>query len=178
MGQMNTGEWLTRGTVWFALVLYVAGEMVNVSRRGPERLVAARWLNSFGCAAFLAHVTCAFHFYHGWSHSAAYRETARQTAELVGWNWGGGLYLNYLFALVWLGEAVSSWVNPNGHLQRPKWLTWTVRSFFLFMMLNGAVVFPHGAVRWFGLVLCLTLAGCWWASRTRIAGSPDPSKSA
>src|SRR5258705_11066382 len=102
---MDSGEWLTRGTVWLALVLYVAGEMVNVGRRGRERFVAARWLNSFGCAAFLAHVTCAFHFYHGWSHSAAYDETARQTAELVGWNWGGGLFLNYLFALVWLGEA-------------------------------------------------------------------------
>ncbi len=178
MGRMHNGEWLTRGTVWVALSLYVGGEIVKAGRGGGARRGAARWLNNFGCTAFLAHVTCAFHFYHGWSHSAAYAETARQTAELVGKNWGGGLYLNYLFALVWVAEVIGSWISPKGHIQRPDWLLWTMRAFFFFMIFNGTVLFPSGMVRWFGFVLCLVLAVCWWPHRSRIAGSPDPSKSA
>ena len=165
---MDTGEWLTRGTVWLALLLHVANEVVkHTARTGGQ--AAARWLNTLGCAVFLAHVACAFHFYHGWSHTNAYADTARQTAKLFGWNWGGGLYVNYLFALLWAGEVIWSWANPGGHLQRPGWMTWSLRSFFLFMMLNGAVVFVHGAMRWFGMILCLTLVACWWRGRSRRA---------
>jgi hypothetical protein len=39
------------------------------------------------------------------------------------------------------------------------------------MMLNGGVVFAHGAGRWFGLVLCLALAGCWWPRRNPTTNS-------
>jgi len=161
---VDTGKWLTRGTVWLALALYVASESA-AARRSGESFRAARWLNTAGGAAFLAHVTCAFLFYHHWSHAAAYADTARQTAEFSGWNWGGGLYVNYAFVLVWLGEVIWSWTNPNRYHQRPKWMTWVVRGFFLFMMFNGAVVFVRNPARWFGLILCVTLAGCWWPRR-------------
>ncbi len=173
---MDAGQWLTRGTVWLALSLYVASEMAKTAGRSREQGGAARWLNSLGCAAFLAHVACAFQFYHHWSHAAAYADTARQTAALFRWNWGGGLYLNYFFALVWLGEVVWSWRNPRGYLHRPNGMTWAVRGFFLFMMFNGAMVFARGPARWFGLILCLTLVACWL--RKRIAGLPDQSESA
>ena len=163
---MDTGEWLTRGTVWLALSLYVASEIAAARRVGGSGLVA-RWLNTAGCVAFLGHVACAFHFYHHWSHAAAYADTARQTSEFSGWNWGGGLYINYAFALLWLGEVVWAWANPTGYFHRPNWMTWIVRGFFLFMMFNGAVVFVHNSARWFGLILCVTLAGCWWARRKR-----------
>jgi hypothetical protein len=167
-GRVDTGEWLTRGAVWLALSLYVASE-IAAARRVGESFRAARLLNTAGCDAFLAHVACAFHFYHHWSHAAAYADTARQTAEFSGWTWGGGLYINYAFAFVWLGDAVWSWANPNAYFQRPNWVTWTVRGFFLFMIFNGAVVFVHNVARWFGLILCLTLAACWWVRRKRNA---------
>lgn len=175
---MHTGEWLTRGTVWLALSLYAAGEIVKAARRPAGWSPAAHCLNSAGCAAFLAHVGCAFHFYHGWSHLAAYADTARLTAERFGWTWGGGLYFNYLFALVWIGESVWGWANPNRYRGRAEWITWTVRGFFWFMMLNGAVVFAREIMRWFGLVLCLTLLGCWRPTRKRIPRTPDQSQTA
>jgi hypothetical protein len=125
-------------------------------------------LSSFGCATFGVHVACAFHFYHNWSHAAAYADTARQTAELTGWRSGDGLYINYLFGLVWLGEVVWSWVNLSGYDGRPKWMAWAVRGFFLFMIFNGAVAFVRGSACWFGLVLCLTLLCCWWPRRERL----------
>jgi hypothetical protein len=142
---------------------------------GLERCALSRRLNTFALGIFLTHVACAFHFYHGWSHSAAYAETARETAKSVGWNWGGGLYFNYLFTLVWAGQAAWSWRNRDERFECPNGVTWAWRGFFLFMMVNGAVVFAHGALRWLGLVLCLMLAGSWWGSR-RITGAGGPSK--
>jgi len=139
-----------------------------------ESLRVARWLNTVGCAAFLAHVAAAFHYYHQWSHAVAYADTVRQTAEFSGWNWGGGLYINYVFALVWLGETVWSWVSPTSYLHRTNWITWIVRGFFLFMMFNGAVVFVRSGMKWFGLILCLALLICWW--RKRMVDPPDLSK--
>jgi hypothetical protein len=144
----DLGEAFTHGTVWLALTLYVASELA--ARRSHLR--AARSLNAIGCAAFLAHVVCAFQFYDHWSHSAAYAETARQTAQLTGWNSGVGLYINYLFALVWIATVITP---PRGVI------TGVVRGFFLFMVFNGAVVFVHSPIRWFGLLLCVALIGCW-----------------
>ena len=164
MTEPGAGEWLTRGTVWLALTLYVASEIIPAAKGRPR--LAGRWLNTLGCAALLAHVAFAFNFYHHWSHTEAHAETARQTGELFGWYWGGGLYFNYIFALVWLGEVTWTWANPAGFLERPKWITNAIRCFFLFMILNGAVVFPRGLARWFGLALCLLLTGCWWPRRT------------
>src|SRR2546425_170639 len=175
---MDTGEWLTRGTVWLALSLYVAGEIEKTARRPCESGAVGRWLNSVGCTAFLAHVASAFQFYHDWSHSAAYADTARQTEELFGWNWGGGIYFNYLFALLWIGDVAWAWVKPTGYLARPKWTIRIVRTFLWFMMLNGAVVFARGAVRGYGLILCLALVVCWWPNRKRISRSPDQSQPA
>ena len=154
-------ELLTRGTVWLALTLYVGGEIV---RRRSAANDAARRLNTLGCAAFVAHVACAFHFYHGWSHSAAHTDTARQTAELFGWNSGIGLYVNYLFAAVWLADAVWSWSAP-GYAARPAWITWTIRAFFWFMIFNGAVIFARGPLRGYGLLLSVALVAAWWPQR-------------
>lgn len=171
------GEWLTRGSIWLALTLYVASECAGQSGDSkPPGL--ARWLNSFGCTAFLAHVACAFQFNYHWSHTAAYAETVRQTAEFTGWNWGGGLFINYAFALVWWSDVVVSWACPARQLRRAAWSTWSVRAVFLFMIFNGAVVFVHGPRRWFGSALCLALAVCWWTKRKRIADNLPPSKPA
>ena len=96
----ETGEWLTRGTVWLALALYTGAEVLMSGRCRGGSGRPGRLMNTAGCAVFITHVASAFAFYHHWSHSAAYEGTARQTAQLTGWNWGGGLYVNYLFGLL------------------------------------------------------------------------------
>ena len=154
---MDAGELLTRGTVWLALTLYVGGEIARLFNR------TGRLLNTAGCTAFLAHVACAFHFYHSWNHSAAYAATAHQTADTFGWNSGLGLYINYLFAAIWLTDAVWSWSNK--YATRPAWITRAIRTFFWFMMVNGAVIFAQGPLRWFGLLLSVVLIACWWPRR-------------
>ena len=157
---MDTAEWLTRGTVWLALSLYVAAELTVAFVRDGTGV--ARWLYTLGVAVFVLHVLCAFHFYHQWSHAVAYADTAQQTAAFSGWNWGGGLYVNYLFTLVWLSELAWWWASPTTFSRRPRGIGRGVRGFFMFMIFNGAIVFAHSPMRWFGLVLCMLLAISWW----------------
>ena len=155
---MDTGELLTRWTVRLALALYALSLILHWSARGRRsRLAAARWAWSAGCLAFLLHVFCAFQFYHHWSHADAHAVTARRTAEVVGWNWGGGLYANYIFALVWLADAVNWWRGLEHYENRPRILTGSVRGFLAFMIFNATVVFAEGAVRWLSLGTCLFL---------------------
>src|SRR6185295_8723337 len=134
---MDTGQWLTRGTIWLALSLYVAAEVIRFIRRGGAAETRARVLNSLGCLSFLAHVACAFHYYHSWSHAAAYADTARQTAIYFGWDWGGGLYFNYAFLLLWVSQAIHSWTAPPGTSSRAGGLAWILRGFVMLMMVNG-----------------------------------------
>ena len=161
MRPVDTGEWLTRGAVWLALSLYVAAEMAVAFKRGAAGGLA-RWLNTVGGAVFLLHVVCAFHFYHHWSHAVAYADTMRQTADFAGVNWGGGLYVNYVFTLVWLGELFWCWASPRTFANRPRWIGRGVRGFFMFMIFTGAVVFAHSPMRWYGLLLCALLVVSWW----------------
>lgn len=118
-----------------------------------ERLVTwARVLWTCGAAAFLVHAVAAFHTVYSWSHEIAWQSTAEQTAELTGWRSGSGLYLNYLFGLLWLIEVCWWWAQPISYARRPRLVADGLELFFLFMILNGAVVFASGPVRWLGLV--------------------------
>jgi hypothetical protein len=132
----------------------VALRLAAPSHRGEAR---ALW--TAGCLAFLAHVVAAFAFFHGWSHAHAYRETARQTRDSFSIDWGGGLYLNYLFTLAWALDAAYWWgAGPDAYDRRPRWIGVTLHAFFAFMAFNGAVVFAHGATRWVAVTIAALLA--------------------
>ncbi len=163
---MSRGELLTKLSIWLAILAYAFGMGLKLEARGRTGwLLGARAAWTIGCGFFLGHVLCAFAYFHQWSHAAAYRETARQTAELTGWDWGGGLYFNYIFAAVWLGDVLWWWLAPVSFATRPSRLNALWHAFFFFMVLNGAVIFVHGPMRWFGLFLCTAVAVLWLASR-------------
>ena len=165
---MSRGELLTRLTVWLALCGYAAGAaMLLLARWRVDWLARARWAWTSGCVCFLAHVVSAFGFYHGWSHAAAYRETARQTAELTSLRWGGGIFLNSLFAVLWIGDVLWWWFAPENFARRSPRLTAAWQGFFFFMVFNGTIVFGKGPVRWFGAFICAALAALWLGKRKR-----------
>ena len=161
-----TGEQLTRWTARVALLLYAATLMLRHTR--PPRANLARQLWTAGCFVFLLHVAAAFQFFHHWSHADAYRETARQTAELVGTPTGWGLYLNYLFTGIWAIDSAAWWTRgTDAYRARPRWLRVGVDVFMAFMAFNATVVFGHGATRWVSAFVTLLLFAQATNTRTR-----------
>lgn len=155
---MTLDELITQWTVRAALAFYVlsvAGMLQRSHGRRWERI--ARWTWTLGCGFYLAHVVAAFHFYHGWSHTVAYRDTARKTAEVTGFDWGGGLYFNYAFTVFWLGDVVWWWCSDDSRRKRPRSVTWCLHGFLAFIALNATVVFETGALRWLGLAAIFLL---------------------
>jgi hypothetical protein len=166
---MDTGDILVRATVWLAVACYVAGPLGRISPAPAWRVV---W--SIGCVAFLAHVIAAFHVHYAWSHAVAIRETARQTAEVVGRAVGGGLWVNYLFVVLWCADAAWWWRAPASHRQRGLEVHVALHGFFVFVVFNGAVVFAAGPVRWLGLavtVVAVAALGIAWQRRVPRAGA-------
>jgi hypothetical protein len=165
---MSIGELLTRASIWLALAGYVVAEAGRVRAESvPHWERWARWAWTVGGVAYLGHVIAAFHFYHGWSHGAAWLDTARQTEAKFRFHWGGGLYFNYFFTALWLAEIIWWWSGPESYRRRPHRLTRAIQAFFYFMVFNATVVFPTGPVRWFGLAISCGLGWLWIRSLPR-----------
>lgn len=148
-----------RVAIWLALLGYLAGELGRLAWRAGHVLPwqKCRWASTVGCAFYILHVALAFDAVHHWSHSRAYQFTATQTEEAFGLYWGGGLFVNYLFTAIWLTELAAWWLATSQYQQRRRWIDTLVRAFFAFLILNGAVVFVVGPVRWLGIGLVVAL---------------------
>jgi len=170
---MSGGEILTKLTIWLTIASYAVGASAFVLSRQRSRWDSvARMAWTVAAIGLLTHVILAYNFYYGWSQTAAYRDTARQTFEVVGFNWGGGLYINYLLLATWIVDV--SWWWWRGHdayYRRPWPLVAAWHGFLIFIIFNATVVFKTGPVRWLGLVVCLGLGFVWLltAGRTRLA---------
>lgn len=138
-----------------------------VSRRKVKGGWAALWFVGALCAS--AHSLGALAAFHQWNHAQAFESTAQQTEELLGIRVGIGLYVNYLFVLVWLLDAsIRLWL-PSRYVQLPKLYTYCVYGFLLFIAFNGAVVFKTGWLRVAGILVVLILATLCLASYRRSA---------
>jgi hypothetical protein len=161
---MEIGDALVRGTIWLSLLAWVAGEWSRCASRETKPAGRSAW--TVGVLAALGHAAAAFHFRHAWSQWAALSETARQTAALTGLDWGGGLYVNYLFLAVWTADAGWWWLDPGTFVRRPESLDRAVRAFFLFMFVNGTVVFAKGPIRAVGTAAALAVLAAWYRGRS------------
>ncbi len=161
-----TGEILIRWTIRLAMGCYaavLAGAILG--HRPPATTTWTRSVWTAGCLFFLAHMLAAFAYYHHWSHAHAYLDTAEKTAAALGWRFGGGIYFNHLFAIVWTADVLWSWLAAGNYRRRPAWATAAVHGFMLFIAINGLVVFKGGAVRWVSLAVGATLLGLFAAVR-------------
>jgi hypothetical protein len=152
---MDADELLTRWTAQAAFLVYV----LALSFRIVHRPTASRRMWASACLIYLVHVVCAFQFVHHWSHSEAYAATARRTAAVVGLDWGGGLYANYVFTLVWASDVCWLLLAPRKYETRPRFIDWSLQGFLGFMWFNATVVFGSGSARWLGVSACLLLGG-------------------
>lgn len=160
---MPFGELLLRGTAWLSLLAWAASEWRRRSSApasAGER--GARAAFTAGGLALLAHSALAFHLRHDWSHEAALRDTARQTEGLTGLAFGSGLLVSYAFLALWIVESAWWWRSPATYRRRTPALDVAVRAFFLFMFVNGAIVFAHGPVRLLGALAVLAVVWAWY----------------
>jgi len=163
---VDSGELLTRWSVRLAVALYVLALTLRISARGREAWQAwARLFWTGGCLAFLLHMAFAFQFYHHWSNNAAYEATARQTAEVVGLDWGGGLYANYAFAIVWSIDAGCWWCGLRRYEVRSRIAEWLIQGYLAFIIFNATVVFGTEAIRWLGVAAYLILASLFLTTK-------------
>lgn len=161
---MLSGEFLTRVTIWIAILAYTSGCVafaIAWKHGSLDRWIRLAWTT--GCAALLGHFAAAFHFYHAWSHESAYVDTAHQTAEVFAVNWGGGLFINYAVAIFWIIDVAWWWFAGLGSYRRRPWLLTLIwHGFLIFIIFNATVIFKDGLVRWIGLVVCLSLGLSWF----------------
>jgi hypothetical protein len=156
-------DFAVRSSIWFALIAYGAAILSLAFRY--QSLARVAW--SIGCLAYLVHVALAFEIHHDWSHGAAFQSTLERTESTTGFRTGFGLYLNYLFTLVWITDAVYWWLaGVTSYRDRPAWINLTLHGFFLFMIFNGAIVFTNGPARWLGIAVVSTAMLALWKIRT------------
>lgn len=154
-------------TAQFAVVGYLVTLLLAARRTDDRTSKAEASLWTLGCAGLAAHVIAAFHYLHHWDHSAALQHTAQRTAEVTGWHWSGGLYINYLFLAFWLVDVIRVWLEAV-QLRPPAGRPWRrfVQGVFAFMMFNATVVF--GPVHW--VVAAGVFAVLYRVQRSRAAG--------
>lgn len=160
--------WLARASV----VFYAAAVLIAVSGRTTTEQNFRRWraMWSAACLLLIVHVLAAFHFEHGWSHSAALKHTAEQTARVTGIDWGGGLYFNYAFLVLWLVDAAMSWTVASTKPSRLRRITDLA---CIFMVFNATVMF--GPRWWVGPVIIVGLIAAQLRQRKLTGNAHDQS---
>lgn len=153
---MTALELITRISIWLSVACW-AWTVAAILRGGATN--ATRWVWGAGADLFIIHAIAAFAKFYDWSHAVAVKETAVQTLEATGIDTGAGLWLNYLFGLVWCSDAAFWWIAGTArYVGRARWIHALVHGFMAFMILQGTVFFGHGAVVYFGAIVFLTLA--------------------
>ena len=158
-------------TIWASLLLFAAGEL---GRRRLVVVAASRawpwWAWAAGIVLCLAHFALAFDLRHGWSQASAIHATALQTRAVYGFEWGGGVFVNYAFLLIWTLDAAWWRLNPLKYAAQSMRLRWSLRTFYFVVIVNGAVIFAAGSRRPLGALIVIAILGSWMSGR-----SPTPA---
>ncbi len=165
---MPWGEAITRGTAQLAVGCYLFRVLADLS--GSRSRTLALWkrgLWTLGALAMGLHIAAAFQFIHHGSHAEAVRHTAEQTARVTGWDWGGGIYFNYVFAAFWLIDAVRWWRRDAQSYPQTRLGFWATHAVFGFMMFNATVVFGPWYWRCVFVIFSGTAVLTWGWSRGR-----------
>lgn len=161
-------QFLSIGAIRLSLLLFVivcCCEALGVSRRG--RGLRILWL--LGAIAAITHSLGALIGYHGGSQVDAIRATSEQTKAVLGIAVGYGLFVNYLFLIVWLLDAVHpfsakrsipSVLIPRLFGRTVPW-SFIVLAFLAFIFFNGTVVFKDGWLRVTGIASSVVILGCY-----------------
>jgi len=165
---MSPSEQFALWSVRLSMLCYAAALALRLLDRSN---FTARWCWTVGLALLAAHTVAVFGVYHHWSHAEALAHTTRRTAEFTGWNWGGGLYFNYTFLALWVGDALWWWLRPASYLRRSLWIELLIQGYLAFIAVNATIVFATGAARWTSVAILVLLLFIAARITTRRSGS-------
>ena len=154
--EATLGDTATRVTIWLAMLGYVLSVVCLLLQFRPG------WAFGFyaaGLAAFVLHAVFAFAAFYDWSHTTAWLETRDQTYKSTGFDSGHGIYLNYALGVVGLLDTIRWQFTKEPLHLKSRWAGICLHCFFLFMIINGGIVFASGMVRWFTTLLLLGMVG-------------------
>ncbi len=144
------GEFWTVQTARAAMVVYAVALWFRIGMQ-PRQFAIARMVWTIGLIVFVVHVAVAFDVYHQWSHADAFERTRQQSGS------GEGIFVSYLFTLVWAGDVLWWWLRPASYIARSRWISGTVHWFMAFITFNATIIFAEGPVCWFGIVAMTVL---------------------
>lgn len=148
---------LLYGTVWASLAAFVAGE---AARRASGNARTAVRLHTIGILLMTVHMAVSMGWVHDWSHTAAMAATAAQSKAVYGVDARAGLFVNYLFLIVWAIDAWHLRAKPD-HPRLGRTGLLVLRAFYLIVIVNAAVVFAADWRRWLGAAMAVGLVGAW-----------------
>jgi hypothetical protein len=161
MIRLETAE-LVRWSAWPALICYSVTTGLRIGPRANDWVSVERRIAIVGVFLLLLHVLIAMGLAHDWSLSAAYSHTARQTQAAVGWNWGGGVYLNFATLVIWGWTVLAPRDNrSNVRWRSVKYQEVLAQWYLAFMMFNATVVFGSRPAQVAGVLICLGLLCCF-----------------
>ncbi|QDU35916.1 hypothetical protein Mal4_01980 [Maioricimonas rarisocia] len=169
----SAGNLLVAWTARLAIAAWGLRLTHDLARPSPSASLGICLLWTAGGLLNLLHVLAAFHYVHDWDVAAAWDHVARQTAAVTGWHWGGGLYVNYAFTLLWLADVAVTWQAYRRNRLLPRWYVGSLHAVFAFMVLNATVVFGPPVWRVVAPLFVATLVATWFVSR-RTSRTPDP----
>ena len=164
---MFCGERLIQITAWLAFAAWFVALAMNRGARSTRVERLSSFIGLSGSVLMLVHVSFAFDIRHDWSHAAAVVETARQTEELMGVNWGVGVWWNYVFSIIWMSDGLWRVVQPPSYESRPRWLSRMIHFFLAFMWFNATVLFGSREIQIAGVGVFGWLVICLWTERRR-----------
>lgn len=162
MVDQATGEFLLVATIRLAVGCYFARLLCagcHVIGRVPTRSEVFVW--AIGCFAYVIHVVCAFEFAHGWSHVVALDYIAIETERVTGIRRGEGLWVNYLFTLIWIADVVRSIVAAGQNQPTNRRVDIAVQGFMAFIVFNATVVFGPAIYRWLLIPIGVAMWIAW-----------------
>jgi hypothetical protein len=170
LSSSNPGDDLIRNTVRLALLFYLLAAVLMLSLDSPGWRAApplissrpgriARWCWVLAWLAYLIHVAVAFHFAHHWSHQEAMRHVEKVSG------FGPGIFVSYLFTLVWTIDVLWWLWRPGDYAHRPLLINRTLHGFMAFIIFNATVVYESGVIRWLGIGLFVVLGWRLWRRR-------------
>jgi hypothetical protein len=157
---MSNGDWLIAWSIRWAMLAFFVVLAWLVSRPSGQAL-NFNWklVWTAGFLLSVLHVLAAFHFVHHWSHREALLATAVETQQKLGFDYGIGVYFNYLFLAVWGLDILYAWCPVKWSSKFVERLVMAGRCYLLFIAFNSLVVFESGWLRIFGAVASALILG-------------------